>query len=103
LGKLLAGRCFAAAQRINANSSSLSSRRLGRLGITRLNVYAGMAGLYFVRNSLAKPDLPRIPFPPAGANPALATSTELRELPIAMQDRRVAGRADARAATWLPG
>ena len=100
-GTLLPERCLAAAQRINTNSSLLPP--IDRLGITRLNVYAGMAGLYFVRNSLAEPDLPRIPFPPAGADPALATSTELRELPIAMQDRRVAGRADARAATWLPG
>ena len=58
-----------------------------QLGITRLNVYAGLAGFFFIRNALDQPELPRIPFPPPGADPALTTSTQLRELPLAMQDR----------------
>lgn len=38
------------------------------LGITRLNVYAGMAGLYHIRERPVEegPELPGLPYPPPG-------------------------------------
>jgi hypothetical protein len=56
-----------------------------RLGITRLNVYAGLAGFFMVRNSFPQngPELPGIPYPPPGMGPDKA----VRELPLAIQDR----------------
>lgn len=41
---------------------------LFRLGITRLNVYAGMAGLYQLRNGdvTKGPEFPGLPWPPPG-------------------------------------
>jgi hypothetical protein len=56
-----------------------------RLGITRLNVYAGLAGFFMLRDSFPskKPELPGIPFPPPGSGP----DSLVRELPLAIQDR----------------
>jgi hypothetical protein len=55
------------------------------LGITRLNVYAGLAGFFMVHNSFPQngPELPGIPYPPPGMGPDSA----VRELPLAIQDR----------------
>jgi hypothetical protein len=58
------------------------------IGMTRLNVYAGLAGLYFIRSKpLSEQELPRLPFPPPGADPAATSTLQLRELPLAIQDR----------------
>ncbi len=58
------------------------------IGVTRLNVYGGLAGFYLLRTfGLTKPELARLPWPPPGADPAARTSTQLRELPLAIQDR----------------
>jgi hypothetical protein len=54
-----------------------------RLGITRLNVYAGLAGFFTVRPTLSGPELPGLPYPPPGLGPDSA----VRELPLAIQDR----------------
>jgi spore coat protein A len=53
------------------------------LGITRLNVYAGLAGFFMVRNTLNSAELPGLPYPPAGVGP----DSDARELPLAIQDR----------------
>ncbi|WIA16509.1 hypothetical protein OEZ85_013187 [Tetradesmus obliquus] len=55
------------------------------LGATRLNVYAGMAGFFMLRDSFPdnKPELPGLPFPPPGKGPDSA----VRELLLAIQDR----------------
>jgi hypothetical protein len=52
-----------------------------RLGATRLNVYAGLAGFFMLRDSFPgnKPELPCIPFPPPGKGP----DSEVRELLLA--------------------
>uniref|UniRef100_A0A383VIA1 Plastocyanin-like domain-containing protein n=1 Tax=Tetradesmus obliquus TaxID=3088 RepID=A0A383VIA1_TETOB len=55
------------------------------LGITRLNVYAGLAGFFMVRDAFPQnsPELPGLPYPPPGR-----VAPELvRELPLAIQDR----------------
>lgn len=65
------------------------------VGLTRLNVYAGMAGLYFLRNLDATqlattPELTGLPYPPPGAllsNGQPVASTAVREIPLAIQDR----------------
>lgn len=62
--------------------------RLRRLGLTRTNVYAGMAGFYLIREkfpSLANgPELPGIPYP---AYDGVIPLSQVRELPLAIQDR----------------
>lgn len=59
-----------------------------RLGITRTNVFAGMAGFYFIREkfpSIANgPELPGIPYP---AYDGVIPLNRVRELPLAIQDR----------------
>jgi hypothetical protein len=59
-----------------------------RLGLTRTNVYAGMAGFYLIRErfpSLANgPELPGIPYP---AYDGIIPIGQVRELPLAIQDR----------------
>lgn len=80
------------------------------IGMTRLNVYSGLAGLYFLRSKpLAQQELDRLPFPPPGADPAATTTLQLRELPIAIQDRSfytdgslAYPRADLGAGNTLP-
>jgi hypothetical protein len=54
---------------------------LCRLGLTRLNVYAGLAGFFNVRSAA---ELAGIPGPPPG--PGIADRL-VRELPLAIQDR----------------
>lgn len=59
-----------------------------RLGLTRTNVFAGMAGLYFIRDKFPSaangPELPGLPYPAYdGAIPL----DLVRELPLAIQDR----------------
>jgi bilirubin oxidase len=55
------------------------------LGVTRLNVYAGLAGFFMLRDFFPndKPELPGLPFPPPGRGPNEA----VRELLLAVQDR----------------
>lgn len=59
-----------------------------RLGLTRTNVFAGLAGFYLVREkfpSLANgPELPGIPYP---AYDGVIPINQVRELPLAIQDR----------------
>jgi len=59
-----------------------------RLGLTRTNVYAGMAGFYLIRErfpSIANgPELPGIPYP---AYDGIIPLNLVRELPLALQDR----------------
>lgn len=59
-----------------------------RLGLTRTNVYAGMAGFYIVRErfpSLANgPELPGMPYP---AYDGIIPIGQVRELPLAIADR----------------
>jgi spore coat protein A len=55
------------------------------LGVTRLNVYAGLAGFFMIRNHFPdhKPELPGLPFPPPGRGP----NANVRELLLTIQDR----------------
>lgn len=59
-----------------------------RLGLTRTNVYSGLAGFYFVREkfpSIANgPELPGLPYP---AYDGIIPLDQVRELPLAIQDR----------------
>ena len=58
------------------------------LGITRLTVYSGLAGFYLLRKKgIDSPELKGIPFPPLGSSSRETNSTQIRELPIVMQDR----------------
>eukprot|EP00775_Hariotina_reticulata_P002747 gene2747-3041_t len=56
------------------------------IGLTRLNVYAGLAGLYQLREVDIKqgPELPGLPWPPAGVG---FPTDQVREIPLAIQDR----------------
>jgi hypothetical protein len=56
-----------------------------RLGATRLNVYAGLAGFFMLRDFFpdTQPELPGLPYPPPGKGPDSA----VRELLLAVQDR----------------
>ncbi|TLP66613.1 multicopper oxidase family protein [Microbispora triticiradicis] len=57
------------------------------LGVTRLNVYAGMAGFYLLRGGPA--DLPSgvLPGPAPGAGAGDPAGTRCHEIPIVIQDR----------------
>lgn len=57
------------------------------LGMTRLNVYAGLAGLYFLRKPSLSGELPFLPWPYPGAHPFKTTSLQLRELPLFIEDK----------------
>lgn len=84
---------------------------LRSLGLTRLNVYSGLSGFYFVREkfpSIANgPELPGLPYP---AYDGTIEPMVVRELPLAIQDRAFTNEsqlwypiADSSAAESLPG